>query len=177
METLHDEEARAEATRQAMAADGVPTTESAQVDYFGFDETHKVMLPDGKSWIEHRTLNEGNRRKYLNAVNRDVRIDKVKGDAILKMAPGEERKQLLIAAIIGWNLVKDGSPLAFDKRALEEFLDKAPPKIIDIIEKDVRLKNGWLQAEMTVEDIEQEIANLEEVLAKKKEDEEGKERS
>lgn len=134
--------------------------ERLQVDYFGFDETHKIVLPDGKSFIEHKELNEGARRKYLNSVNRDITINRASGDAKLRTAPGDERRALLEAAIIGWNLVKNGSPIAFSRQALNEFLDNANPRIVDIIEKDVRQKNPWLLADLTVEDIDKEIENL-----------------
>lgn len=134
--------------------------EPLQVDYFGFDETHKIVLPDGKSFIEHKELNEGARRKYLNSVNRDITINRASGDAKLRTAPGDERRALLEAAIIGWNLVKNGSPIAFSRQALNEFLDNANPRIVDIIEKDVRQRNPWLLADLTVEDIDKEIENL-----------------
>lgn len=170
---IPDDDVQAESIRKAMRDEGISTTESGQVDYFGLDETFKVFLPDHQTWIEHRTLNEGQRRTYLKSVNRDVRIDKVRGDAHLKMSPGEERKALLTIAIVDWNLVRGGGPLPFNTRSLDEFLEKAPPKIIDIIEKDVRLKNGWLQAEMSSDDIKKEIETLQELLEQKLEEESG----
>jgi hypothetical protein len=151
-----------------------PPVDVAQDDYFGFAETHRVQLPDGKSYIEHATLNEGARRKYLNATNRDVRIERGKGDAHINMAPGDERRSLLETAITGWNLVRDGKPVPFDKGNLQKFLDTANPKIIDIIEKDVRLKNPWLLNEMTVEDIDREIEALQEMRATVERESEGK---
>jgi len=171
---IPDDDERADVIRKAMTADGIAITESGQVDYFGLDETFKVFLPDKKTWIEHHTLNEGQRRSYLKSVNRDVRIDKVRGDAHLKMSPGEERKALLTIAIVDWNLVRGDGPLPFNSRSLDEFLEKAPPKIIDIIEKDVRLKNGWLQAEMSSDDIKKEMETLNELLEQKLEEESGK---
>src|SRR5436190_10142041 len=79
-----------------------------QQDYFAFDIIGRTMFPDGISWVEHAVMNEGARRKYLNAVNREVRVQKSTQDAILKMAPGEERTELLKATIVGWNLSRGG---------------------------------------------------------------------
>lgn len=148
--------------------------ETVQQDYFGFAETHRCVLPDGVSYIEHKTLTEGDRRKYLNKTNRDVRVEKG-GGATIKMAPGDERAELLKAAIVGWNLQQNGNPVPFCSPALEKFLAAANPRIVDLIEKDIRLKNPWLLADMSSEDIEKEIADLQELLEKVRAEEAGKE--
>lgn len=149
-------------------------TETLQVDYFGFEERHRCVLPDGVSYIEHKTLNEGDRRKYLNKTNRDVRVAKGSGDAIIRMAPGDERAELLKAAITGWNLVRDGDPIPFNTPNLDKFLAGANPRIVDLIEKDIRKHNPWLLAEMTIEDIDNEIANLQEMRETVLREQEGK---
>lgn len=149
-------------------------SESIQVDYFGFEERHRCYLPDGTSFIEHKTLTEGDRRKYLNKTNRDVRVAKGSGDAIIKMAPGDERAELLKAAITGWNLVRNGEPVGFNVPNLEKFLAAANPRIVDLIEKDIRKHNPWLLAEMTIEDIDREIANLTELRETVEREQEGK---
>lgn len=157
-----------------MAAQGVATTEKVQADYFGFGEFHSVTLPDGISYIQHKTLNEGDRRKYLNSVNRDVKFQKATGDAIMRIASGDEKQALLRSAIVGWNLSRGGQPVPFNDRTLAEFLEKASPKIIDIIHKDVQRANDWLAADVTVDDIDKEIAELQELRAKKLDEEQGK---
>ncbi len=161
-------------TEEAMRANGVPTEETVYEDYFDTTVEHKVILPDGKQFIVHQELNEGARRKYLNAVNRDVVIQRATGDARMRMAPGDERHALLEAAITGWNVMKAGTPLPFTPANLRLFLDKAPPRIIDLIEKEVRKANPWLLAEMSVEDIDKEIASLQEMRDTKLREEEGK---
>lgn len=162
----------------AMEAAGVSSTISAQQDYFGFEEIHTVYLPDGVSYVQHQTLNEGARRKYLNAVNRDVRVSKATGDAILSMKSGEENHALLDAAIIGWNLTRGGQPVPFSKGSpgstLAQFLNTTNPRIVDIILKDVRKKNPWLMAELSVEEIDKEIEALQEMREERIKEEEGK---
>lgn len=157
-----------------MRAAGVPTHDDILTDYFGFDETHLVYLPDNKQFIQHKVFNEGQKRKYQNSVNRDVVIQRATGDAKMRMAPGDERHELLKNAITGWNLFRSGQPVPFTPRNLNEFLDLAPPKIIDLIEKDIRKQNAWLLQEMSVEDIDKEIANLQEMREVRVKDEAGK---
>lgn len=161
-------------TDVAMAAAGVPTTERVQVDYFAFDVSHTVMLPDGITWVQHKEMTEGQRKKYLNQINRDVVIHRQTGDARMRMAPGDERHALLETALTGWNLVKDGQPFPFNERNVKAFLAAAPPKVIDLIEKEVRKANAWLIEDMSVEDIDKEIKTLEELKAAKQAEEAGK---
>lgn len=152
----------------------VPEIESVQEDYFGTDKTHRVTLPDGMSWIEHKELNEGERRKYMNATNRDVRIARQTGDMHLRMAAGDERAELLKVAIVGWNLQSGGQPLDFNDANLRRFLEKASPKIVDIVEKDIRKKNPWLVSDVSVEDIDKQIEELQELREQKLKEDSGK---
>lgn len=167
------EATRAAQVEAAMKADGVPTHIVVQQDYFGFEELHTTPLPDGVSWVQHQSLNEGARKKYLNSTNRDVRISKVTQDAHIRMAPGDERHALLTSAIVGWDLIEGDAKVPFSDRNLARFLDKAPPKVIDVIEKAVRLANPWLLAEVTGDDIRKEIEDLTDLLAKKEAEEAG----
>lgn len=161
-------------TEANMREAGVPTHEPVIVDYFGFEETYVLPLPDGRQTIEHKVLNEGQKRKYQNSINRDVVIQRATGDAKMRMAPGDERHHLLKTAITGWNMFRNGQPYAFSPRNLDDFLELAPPRIIDLIEKEVRKANPWLLQDMSVEDIDKEMANLQEMRDKKVEEEAGK---
>lgn len=162
------------AAEAAMRAQGIATTETAQADYFGFEEVLIINLPDGVSWVQHQVLNEGARRKYLNSANRDVKFQKSTGDAIMRMAPGDEKHALLSQAIVGWNMARGGKPVAFSKQELDKFLEKASPKIIDLIHKEVVKANPWLLAEMSPADIKAEIERLQEMLVVAEEREAGK---
>lgn len=144
-----------------------------QADYFGVDERHRLMLPDEVSWVEHKTMTEGDRRQYLKKTNKNVKLDK-KGDATIQVAPGEERHALLEAALVGWNLQREGMDVPFNGSTLRQFMDKADPKIVDMIEKDIRKNNSWLMNEVTVESIDEEIASLEETREELLKEEAGK---
>lgn len=176
------EEARAQQIEQAMREAGQSTEMYVEVDYFDFAEEHTVYLPGSKTqFVQHRTLNESARRDYMNQQNREVRLQKSSGDAILKMATGKEQLSLLRAAVCGWNLVRKNSktgemesvPYSDTKR--NEFFDKANPVVIDAIMNDIRKHNPWLLADVTIEDIDKQIEELNELRANKVKEAEGKE--
>jgi hypothetical protein len=146
----------------AMRAEGIDPYEKVQVDYFATVEDSRTVLPDGVSWVSHKQMNEGDRKRYLKAVNRDLKIQKGTGDAIMKVSAGEDRTALLKVAITGWNLVRGGAPLAFSPANLEALLN-GPVHVLELIEKDVKKNNPWLFQDATVEDIDEEIERLQEM--------------
>ncbi len=146
-----------------------------QFDYFGFASTARFTFPDGVSWLDLKVLNEGERRRYQNESNREIKLGRSGGgDASLKMRPGDDKHLLLAMSITGWNLVKGGVPVPFNKNIVDQFLANADPSIIDKIEKRIRELNPWLLSEMSLEDIDEEIRNLEEMRNVKLREEEGK---
>lgn len=150
---------------------------SSQADYFGFSTVKRHFLPDGASYVELKVLNEGERRAYLNETNREVKFARGSGDAHLRMRPGDDKMSLLKVSIVGWNLIQNGQPLPFNLKNLDKFLTVTDPRLIDSIEKEVRRTNPWLLSDMSVEDIDEEIANLQEMRQAKIEEEEGKDTS
>lgn len=158
-----DTAVKAEQQEAAMAAAGVQTHEDVQQDYFGFEQHHTVTLPDGVSYVEFKVMTEGQRRKYLNEQNREISVSRSTGDARIKTAPGDERHSLLKTTIVGWNLKRNGEIVPFNPRNLEMFLDKADPSVVSIIEREVRKHHPWLLADMTLEDIDKQIEELQEM--------------
>lgn len=164
-----------------MEAGGFNPTQSVAVDYFGVDRTEKVMFPDGVSYVVIKELDEGARRKYQNATNKDVRLARQTGDAYMKLGAGDDRLALLKVAIVDWNLKRAKSatdPTLFDvpfkASELDKFLDKAPTSIVDLIEKRIRKMNSWVEGEITLEDIDKQMEELKEMRERKLEEEEGK---
>lgn len=153
---------RTKAMEANMIARGESTTESLPIDYFGFEQEHKVVLPDGVQFFVHKELNEGDRRKYMKEANRDVKLQKATGDAYLRMMPGEDRVALLKAAIVDWNLIQKGKPFQYSKGNVDTVLAVFPPKIIDLVHKDILKHNDWLLGEVTIEDIDRELQSLQE---------------
>lgn len=56
----------------------------------------------------------------------------------MEMAIDDERAALVPASVIGWNLIRNGTPVPFRRHALDEFLCKTHPGIVDLIERNVR---------------------------------------
>lgn len=148
-----------------------------QQDYFGFASTDRCMFPDGVSYVELRVLNEGDRRRYTNESNREIRLAKGSGDAALRMRPGDDKHSLLKISIVGWNLSRAGQPVPFTPQMLDQFLTSANPAIIDRIEKRIRQINPWLLSDMTVEQIDEEIQNLQDMREVRLKEDEGKDDS
>jgi hypothetical protein len=143
-------------------------------DYFGFDETEVWTFPDGKQWIKFKKLNEGMRARYLRATRPDVTINQKSGDARIPFDQANDRRELILASVIDWNIVRrnprSGSfeqvPFGGGSQGgnLAQWLQSANPAIISQLEKAIRLANPWLMNEMSSEQIKKEIADLEELL-------------
>lgn len=157
---------------------------SGYENYFAFDEKTKWYFPDGKQWIEFKKLTEGDRAKYLKATRSDVRVNQRSGDAFLPFDQSAERKELLLASITDWLLVSfvGGRPQMVPFQpggakggAVAQWIDRADPSVLGQLEKAMRKVNPWLLAEMSVEQIDKEIVDLQElrVEAEKREAEEG----
>lgn len=157
-------------------------TESKQQDYFGFDRTERYMLPDGKSWIEFKPLNEGKKKNFQDKTTKDLVLERRSGDARMSVAQGSERHELIKASVVGWNLKRGGqdlpqpdpdNPRAPGSIQLNDFLTLADPVIIEGLEKEIRKANPWLLQDMKPEDIEKQIEELQEMLEVAKKREEG----
>lgn len=135
---------------------------AVQEDYFNFGGERTHVLPDGISEIYFRVMNEGQKATYQRNAQRSFTIKKG-GDAEAKMDPVRDRISLLEAAVTGWNLVRGGRPYPFTPRAFKDFLDLANPVVVDGLEKAIRKANPWLLQDLSVEDIDREIADLQEM--------------
>jgi hypothetical protein len=140
---------------------------SGAIDYFACDETYKVMLPDNIQWLECKTLNEGDRKRYQSKVNRDLTIKKSTGDAQLRLSQGEERHELINAAVIGWNVMRGGKPVPFSSGStgstLTQFINAVPPAIVDHIFKQISEREPWLNGDISIEDIDEQMKQLQEL--------------
>ena len=143
-------------TKAAVVENDVPQT----VDYFDFHETHDVTLPNGWS-VTVKVLNEGERRRYLNQTNRDVKMDSKTKTLIMRSQVGDDENTLLSIAVVDWAVVRDGKPLAFNKGNLQQALDKWPPAAWAPVLKKIREINDWLMGtEDDLEALEDEYRDL-----------------
>lgn len=163
---------------------------SGYEDYYAFDERDRWYFPDRKQWIEFKKLTEGDRAKYLKATRSDVRVNQKSGDAYLPFDQSEERKNLLLHSITDWHIVqfiqtpegRRAQPIAFQPVShggkggvVAQWIDRANPAVLAELEKAIRKANPWLLNEMSVEQIDKEIADLQElrVAAAKRDADEG----
>lgn len=146
------------------------------VDYFGFEQEFKYVLPDGKQWISFRPLNEGERAKYEAKTVRDVKFNRRSDDASIRVNPAEDRHALIMESVTGWFMVRRNphtgqwEPQAFDRGGkpqtggpFHQWLLKADPKIVNDLHRAIVRANPWMTADMTPEMIDEEIAKLQEL--------------
>ena len=148
-----------------------PVEEVEYGDYFGFDLRHKFIMPDGRQWIEFKTLNEGDLAKYQKDLDRDVMVEKTTGNARIKINQVEERHALLRAAVTDWYMMQKHPnrgwlPVTFSNGSRSanfgQWLSKANPELIADLEKAVRDQNPFLlqAGTETIEAIDKQIEDL-----------------
>lgn len=156
------------------------------VDYFNpAEQRERWYFPDGKQWIEYKKLSEGDRARFLKDNRNDVHLNRKTDEARVSFDQSGERKSLLLNSITNWHLVafnrgrNTWEPVPFPSNRtpggeLAKWIDRQDPALLGSLEKEIRKVNPWLLNEMTVEAIDKEIADLQElrVAAEKREAEE-----
>lgn len=138
------------------------------VDYFGFAQEESYTLPDGRQQIFFRKMNEGDRFAYQKKTSKDIKFNRATNDAAVRNDVAEERHELIMTSVTGWSLMRNTGagwePVPFSKGSgnstLNSWLKVADPKIVDELEIEIRTANPWMQADMTVEEIDKEIDRL-----------------
>jgi hypothetical protein len=149
--------------------DSLPTEakETVYEDYFGFEETRTWYFPDGKQYIQYKVMTEGDKAKFQRATNRDITLSRTSGDARIKADPAAERWALMEASVKGWHIFQNGHAVAFTigspSATFNQWLNNANPKFVEDLEFAIRKANPWLQADMSVEDIDKEMDRLREM--------------
>jgi hypothetical protein len=141
--------------------ESIPVSEEPKFDdYFGFESTDKFMMPDNIQYIEFKIMNEGERAEFQQRTSQDLTVKRGRDEATVRFNQARDRHALIETSVIDWYLIRDGKPVPFQKNFLKQWLGKANPKIVDDLELKIRMANPWMQAEMTVEDIEKEEDRL-----------------
>jgi len=150
----------------APEAPAAPTITPQVIDYWGTDETHKHFLPDGVQYFEFKIMNEGDKVKFQKLTNQDLIVNR-DNSARVKVSPETERHTLITTSVTGWHMFKvvEGSPepVGFSKQLLLKWLEVADPKRVEELEYAIRMANPWMQAEMSIEEVDKEIDRLHEV--------------
>lgn len=146
--------------------------ESFYEDYFGFSDVKRWYFPDHRQYIDFQVMNEGQKANFQRKTNRDLVVERNTGNARMKVDQATERHTLLTESVVGWNVFRrtasgEFEPVTFSKGSpganFEQWLNSTNPKLVEDLEKEIRKANPWLLADMTVEDIDREIANLQEM--------------
>lgn len=161
---------------QPQIAAGSPEDEQVEYgDYFGFDERHRFMMPDGRQWVEFKTLSEGDLMNYQSRLNRDMVVEKTTGNARIRINQVEERHALLMVAITDWKMMRRTNRGWIEEKfnkaksgTLEQWLKSANPALIADLDKAVRDQNPFLLAANgeTLEAIDKQIEELQEQRAR-----------
>lgn len=165
-------------TLPAPASDApvLPGQDESYEDYFGFDKTEVYTLPDGKQQIFFKVMNEGQKVKFQQKTNRDIHVNRGTNDMRIKADPAGERQALIESSVTGWSLKRrnpssgqwENAPFSNTGSPgdeLHKWLAIANPKIVEELEDAIRKANPWLQADMTVEQIDEEIQRLHDLRA------------
>src|SRR5688572_6474931 len=142
-----------------------PEVEAApqQIDYFGFQERKNYYLPDKVSYFVLEAMNEGAKAKFQKSTRRDLVLKKGSGDASFSIDPAQERHALIRECVKDWNMMRGGQSIPFGEAGLRDFLSLADPKIVEGLELEIRKMNPWLLNELTVEEIDKQIEELQEM--------------
>lgn len=116
--------------------------EETQKSYFRTDSVNRYVLDDGKSFIEHKPLDEGLFQRYQDITSK-IKFDREGETTELDMALGEQRRYLLENLVTGWNLVDTGKAVKFSTTRLFEL----PPEIISGLLEDIYKSNKILAGE------------------------------
>lgn len=143
-------------------------------DYWSFSQTERYTLPDGHQWIEFNIMNEGQKASYQKMINRDIKINRKSGDASIKSDIADERHSLIRASVVNWNLRKGSEYVAYSRQMLDNWLNVANPRIVEALEFAIRKANPWLQGDMSIEDIDEEIQRLQELRLETEKRDQGK---
>lgn len=168
-----------------------PAAEGVEfISYWGVSETHRFPLANGQ-YFEIRPMDEGAKSKFQKLTNRGLRMNQRTNDAHWDVDPANERHVLIYESVIAWNIFQPdrNDPRGYSeypcpnegtqqfKRALEQMIEKFDPKTVQDLEFFIRQKNPWMQSEMTVEQIDEQISDLQKLREEAKKREAGEDSS
>lgn len=154
-------------------------------DYWGTQEVHRFLLPDGKQYFDIKPMDEGGKTRFQKKTNKGVRVNQRSQDAHLDLDPADERHTLIKESVVSFKIMQKGAdgqwsefpcPPEGDSRlksSIEKLLEKFNPKVIQDLEFFIRTKNPWMQADMDIEEIDKEIDRLHELRRQKVEHDAG----
>lgn len=142
-------------------------------EYYGFEERERWYFPDRKQWIEFKKMNEGDRGRFQSRTRPDVVMNQKSGEARIPFDQANERKELILTSCTDWHVVRRNAKTGQFELVpwtgnspggnLGQWLQTANPALVMELEKTIRKANPWMLQEMSVEQIDKEIADLEDL--------------
>lgn len=157
-----------ESTHRNMAEAGLVVNKPQIVDLWSYQTIEKHNLtPDGEQYILFKKMTEADKTEFQTKTNRDIRVQSTTKDIKMNMDPGRERAELLRISITGWRLFKPNHKgelveVGYSEQERAAFIRQADPLLIQRLEQAIRDANPWMRQEMTVEEIDVQIATLQE---------------
>ncbi len=144
------------------------------IDFFDVLEEFTYTFPDKVQYVTLKAMTEGDRKRYLNKTNREVRMNTGTKELRMQAAAGDDKHSLLEQCITNWYVLRQGAPVPFSSNNLKAALEAWPPSLVDRIEKRIREINPWLLGDEDNidalrderEDLDRRIKTLEERKAK-----------
>lgn len=155
--------------------DPIQNERPKRVSYWGAVDEVKHFLPDGEQYFVIKKMNEGDRAKFERATTKDFVVEKG-GDSRVKVDVATNRHELIMAAVTGWHMwgaVNTAHEEPFRSDTLRRFISNTDPSIIDELEKAIRKHNPFLSTELSSEEIQDQIDDLQNLLEVTREREAG----
>lgn len=165
--------------------DMLDTNVEGYENYWGVEDTFKFMLPDGKQYFEVKPMDEGAKTRFQKLTNKGIRMNQRSQEATIDVDPSDERHTLIEQSVVDWKIMqrdRDGNwselPCPVDerqrKRSLSDnILEKFNPKAIQDLEFFIRTKNPWMQADMDLDQMNEELDRITLLIKQKKEQDAG----
>jgi hypothetical protein len=140
-------------------------------DYWGTQGETTHYLPDGKQYFTIKKMNEGDRARYQMESGMQMTSLRKTGDTKIDINQAKDREALVVAAVKGWFLVKDGVQVPFNSQALRAWVKVSDPKLLDKLLLAIRKYNPFLQEDLSVKEIDEQMQELRELrdIAEKRE--------
>lgn len=148
---------------------GTASEDDFQDFFSGFGASEKFYLPDGKQYIEFDVMNEGQRSRYQRDTRAPIEIDRRSDKASMIPDQARDRHSLIKYSVTNWYmLTRDQKtrqivPVPFSSANLKNWLEVANPKIIEDLGAAIRKANTWMLEDLSIEDIDKQIEELEEM--------------
>lgn len=132
-------------------------------DYWGVRGDVREYFPDGKQFFVIKKMNEGDRARYQHEAGMQMTSMRKTGDTKIDIDQAADRMALICAAVIDWNLYRDNTLVPFNKGTLRSWVGIADPKLLDKLLMAVRKFNPFLQEDLSVKEIDEQMNELREL--------------